>query len=146
MHAHVFITWACLLLLLASPARAHSDRIIELKDGKLVGLPEEFQPAALDIGNGVLTIAGKKLEFSRFLKSVFAEPKQYDLKVTSSWYHDTETLPPYISFGITPKGRDYTYKVLVDMKKLVVLEVLLELKETKTSWRLVPIDPARWKD
>jgi len=146
MHSRIFSIWSCLLLMLASPLCAHSDTIIELKNGRLVGLPARFQPAALDLGKGLLTISGKKIEFSDYLKSRFAELKQYDLEIVSSWYHEPKILPPYISLRIAPKGRDYAYKILVDMEKLVVREAQLEVKLDESSWRFIPIDPALWKD
>ena len=93
-----------------------------------------------------LTIAGKELLLPRFLTSVLADKDAFELQLASSWYHDPELLPPYISIDVTPKGRHFTYSVLVDMVGMKILEVEVELKETDSVTRLIPVDPAFWRD
>jgi hypothetical protein len=134
------------ILFLTNGLQAHSDTLIELKGKSLVGLPERFQPAAFDSERASLTIAGKELLLPRFLTSVLADKEAYELQLASSWYHDPELLPPYISIDVTPKGRHFTYSVLVDMVGMKILEVEVELKETDSVTRLIPVDPAFWRD
>jgi hypothetical protein len=134
------------ILFLTNGLQAHSDTLIELKGKSLVGLPERFQPAAFDSEKASLTIAGKELLLPRFLTSVLADKEAYELQLASSWYHDPELLPPYISIDVTPKGRHFTYSVLVDMVGMKILEVEVELKETDSVTRLIPVDPAFWRD
>lgn len=133
--------------------RAHQDTLISLEGKALVNLPKRFQPASFDANEASLTIAGKPLLLPRFLKSVLEDPKSYDLSIASSWYHDPELLPPYLSIKIAPKGRHFAYSVLVDMSGLRVLKVELELKENDSNTeaipsitRVIPVDPAFWRE
>ena len=139
---------ATFVAILISPLylQAHQDTIIELKGKSLQGLPEKFQPASFDAEKASLTIAGKELLLPRFLQGVLADKDAYELRLASSWYHEPEILPPYISIKVTPKGRHFTYSVLVNMAEMKVLEVELELKETDSVTRLIPVDPAFWRD
>ena len=134
------------ILILPVCLQAHQDTIIELKGKSLQGLPEKFQPASFDAEKASLTIAGKEVLLPRFLRGVLADKDAYELQLASSWYHDPELLPPYISIDVTPKGRHFTYSVLVDMVGMKVLEVEVELKETDSLTRLIPVDPAFWRD
>lgn len=141
------------VLIMPIALRAHEDTLISLEGKALVNLPKRFQPASFDANEASLTIAGKQLLLPRFLKSVLGDPKSYDLILASSWYHDPELLPPYISIKIAPKGRHFTYRVLVDMSGLRVLGVELELKETDSNTdaipsitRVIPVDPAFWRE
>ena len=120
--------------------------MIGLNGSNLIGLPTEFQPAKLDLENGILSIAEKKLVFAPFLRNIFVETARSDIRISSSWYHDTKIMPPYIDLRMTPKGRGFSYHVLVDMKNLVILEVELELQISDIDTQSVPIDPRCWKD
>lgn len=126
-------------------AQAHKDRVLKL-EGKLIeGLPTEYQPATLDTSQALLAIAGKELLLPRFLKDAMAGKGGRDLKLTSSWYHTPQILPPYISIDIDRDGRDFSYSVLVDMVEVKILKIELRLKETELITRRIPIDPSYWK-
>lgn len=134
------------LLILPLTLWAHEDTLITLKGKSLVGLPEKYLPAAFDSEEASLTIAGKKLVLPEFLKDVLEEKDAYTLKLSSSWYHEPEIMPPYILIAVTPKGRHFSYRVLVDMDALKILEVEMELWDTDSSMRTIPVDPAFWRD
>lgn len=123
---------------------AHQDTVITLKGKSLENLPKQFQPASFDTKEASLTIAAKKLVFPDALTSILEAPESYDLRIVSSWYHDPEILPPYISIKITPKGRHFTYSIMVDMNGPKILQVELELNESDKVTRWVPVDPAYW--
>ncbi|MFA6176435.1 MAG: hypothetical protein WC765_07645 [Phycisphaerae bacterium] len=146
MLSRITIVFSCIFLVLAVQLHAHTDTFLEFKDKNLVGLPPEYLPATLDLDKGLLRIASGELEFPPFLKGIFNDPTRHSLKISSSWYHDPEGLPPYINIMVTPKGRDFTYTILIDMKKMLIIEVGLELKESDSLTRLVPIDPNCWKN
>ena len=143
--AVIFLT-LCLTLM----AHAHQDRVITMDGKKLVELPEKFQPATFDVASGVLSIARKELTLTPFLKGLLEEPATYDLEMGASWYHELSDLPPYLSIHIKPKGRDYSYHILIDMAgvKVLEVEVWLEGKETTThrTTHRVPVDPAEWRE
>lgn len=78
----------------------HSDTILQLEGGKLVGLPDEYLPAEFDFADLRLSISGRVVIFPECIKTEF----NFDigeLLIASSWYHEARTgsLPPYITFG-----------------------------------------------
>ena len=77
------------------------------------------------------------MEFSGLLKSFFDEP--YDLEVSSSWYHDPDILPPYLSLDIRPKKKNFSYQVLFALDTLRVIEVTVVLRESESTTRLLPV-------
>ncbi len=92
---------------------AHKDRLIRLNGDKLIGLPEEYQPASFD-GN-VLSISGNKLTFPSCIKKSINFKRNKNLLILSSWYHSRSTLPPYISFANKNNSR---LSLLLDMTSL----------------------------
>jgi hypothetical protein len=116
---------------------AHVDTLIQLKNNRLVGLPEKFTPAELDLTAGRLRIGHHAMTFSPFLKSLFDQP--HDLDIAASWYHDPKTLPPYISLRIKPKMKDFRYSILLNLETLELIEVSVTLRESATTTRRLPI-------
>ena len=138
---------AVLCLALAPVAEAHKDRVLTLKDGTIEGLPEQYQPATFDPSNCVLRIGRREVTFAPFVRSLFAESSDWNLRITSSWYHErpffgSAGLPPYICFHLESDKKDYGYKVLVDMVRLrlISIEVVLKLSESSTRNVSVEID------
>src|SRR5436190_23376071 len=111
----------------SSSAFAHVDTIIELKGKALVGLPSEYAPAELDLEAFRLRIGHHVMEFSPLLRSFFKR-QPYDLQVLASWYHEG---PPYIVLAITPKGRDYSYKVALALDTLRLVGLSVDLRSSK---------------
>lgn len=119
----------------ALSASAHMDTIIELEDGKLVGLPEEYQPAEFDIEKGALRLGPRVFQFSEYLRSLFPKDGRYKLSFSSSWYHsDYVDMPSYLAIDIRPRGKDFHYHLLIDMDKaeLMYLNVVLQLDKNTT--------------
>ncbi len=130
-----------LALISASTVFAHEDAILKLKDGKIEGLPEEFQPATFDAKTGVLRIGALKTTFPSFLVDLFSAKERYDLEILGSWYHEKEIMPYYISFRVTPRGRDFSYHILFNLETLKVIKTMVELRETKDSIRELEVIP-----
>jgi hypothetical protein len=120
-----------LLVALASchPLFAHQDTLIRLEGKTLIGLPGQYSPAELDLEALRLRIGRHSMEFSPFLKSFFRR-QPYDLQIVASWYHSNQdgTLPPYLSFHIKPKGRDYTYRIIFALDTLRMIDVSVALQ------------------
>jgi hypothetical protein len=116
---------------------AHKDALIQLKGTRLVGLPEKFAPAELDLKAGELRIGHCAMTFSPLLKSLFDQP--HELVVSASWYHDPKTLPPYICLHIKPQDKDFSYEILLNLETLELIEVSVTLRESATTTRRLPI-------
>lgn len=141
------------LLIGVASLAAHQDTPIQLKDGKLLGLPKEFEPAAFDLEKKILTISGKALPFPDSLKALFPDDRRVDqigesnavkgvpfaLKFSASWYHGPSFLPPYLLMKITPKDRDFSCEILVDIESVAFLEARVFLKISETRTELVPV-------
>lgn len=138
-----------LILVLLAQIRvcdAHQDRILSLNEDKLVGLPEKYLPAEYDATRKKLRVRNHEMVFSPYLSSLFPNDIDYELKITASWYHESNTLPPYINFEIKPLGKDYSYRILLNLETLELLELSIELRESKNSTRWLPIDVSSFKD
>jgi len=124
----------CLLaaLALCRSLSAHQDTIIRLEGRTLIGLPNQYSPAELDLEALRLRIGRHSMVFSPLLRSFFRR-QPYDLQVLASWYHDNEdgSLPPYLTLHITPKGRDYSYDVVFALDTLRVIDVSVALRGSK---------------
>ncbi|MEY2482371.1 MAG: hypothetical protein QOK24_899 [Verrucomicrobiota bacterium] len=135
----------CLLVALVSghSLSAHQDTLIRLEGNTLIGLPAQYSPAELDLEALRLRIGRHAMVLSPLLKSFFRR-QPYDLQIVSSWYHDNQdgSLPPYLSLHIKPKGRDYSYRIMLALDTLHVLDVSIALQgsegppETFTLQRL----------
>jgi hypothetical protein len=118
-------------------APAHEDHIIKIKDDKLVGLPDKYAPAEISLKESRLRIGDHVMVFSPLLKSLFDLP--HDLKLTASWYHDPKIVPPYLVIAIQPKGKDFSYKLMLNLDTLDLIELSVTLRESEKSTRLLPI-------
>jgi hypothetical protein len=116
---------------------AHQETGIQLKGVNLVGLPDRFTPAELDLTAGRLRIGHHAMTFSPFLKSLFDPP--HDLTISASWYHNLKTLPPYILLRIHPKTADFSYGIVLNLDTLELIEVFVTLRESATTTRQLPI-------
>jgi len=123
---------------------AHMDKIIELKGTELVGLPKDYAPAELEMKAFRLRIGTHEMTFSPYLQNLFEQP--YDLKITASWDYHLSGLPPYINLHILPKKKDYSYRLLLnlDTLDLIELSVVLKMSDSKT-WELPVALIDRWK-
>lgn len=136
----VVLAFLCLFLCATLPVYGHQDRIIKLEDGKLIGLPDEYQPARFSLEKKLLRIGKHEMAFTPFLKSLFPDDGQHELSILSSWYHgEFGGLPPYITFTIQPKNKAYRFQILFNLKTLDVINVQIVLTEGNTT-RYLPID------
>lgn len=117
------------------PASAHQDRIIKLENTQLVELPEQYQPAILNLKEKYLQLGKKRLNFPPCFMALFPDGADYDVELTSSWYHHSDTLPPYLNIRFHPDKNTYGYKysLLVDMDKLVPLHFHEVVQYTENS-------------
>jgi len=114
--------------LFSGSVQAHVDTTLLLRGDKLLGLPETFSPAVFDRKLFRLRIKNHQMVFSPFLRSLFET--SHKLVVSASWYHTGSTLPPYILFSIYPKGKDFSYKILLELETLALIEVSVQLRES----------------
>ena len=99
-------------------AWAHQDTLLELRDGRIIGLPEEFQPAYFDIEKKVLQIRDNEVALPPCVTSFFKKVPNHIFLITASWYHDFELIGPYIVLHIESKKRDYRYEFVFLMESL----------------------------
>ncbi len=118
-------------------ALAHQDRIIEMKGDKLVGLPDKYAPAEINVKEARIRIGDHAMTFSPLLKSLFDQP--HELSLSASWYHDRSILPPYLSLTIQPKKKDFSYNLLLNLETLDLIELSVTLRESDVSTRNLPI-------
>lgn len=131
------------LILFCSGLQAHQERIIQVKgNGELDGLPEQYQPANIDLKNRVIAIAKNEFAMPLCISKYFSFNEEYTLKISSSWYHKRTGLPPYINFKINPKDKDHAYSLLLGLDDLKVIEakVLTYPKPGKIAFHTVAFD------
>lgn len=102
------------ILLLSSPAYAHRDRILTLRDdGSIAEIPASLGPVFFRFEH--LDENDPKIEFqvaeqrttlpaclTRFVRS----RELSDTKLTGSWYHDESNLPYYVNIKFIDPGQD----------------------------------------
>src|SRR6187401_844455 len=107
------LVWTAVTFAGLCASRAHEDTLIQLKGTELIGLPGNYAPAELDMKALRLRIGKHELAFPPSVKTLFEQP--YDLRISASWYHRPETLPPYILLHIRPKKKDFSYEILLNL-------------------------------
>ena len=83
------------------PLAAHQDTTLKLEsDGRLVGLPQEYLPANLDISSWTISIVKQQFTFPRCLSSRLKGVKESDIEISSSWYNPVHVVSEdeYFSF------------------------------------------------
>jgi len=133
--------WPVLIsvLLISISVQAHKDRLITLENECLVGLPNEYQPAQLNLNEGRLRIKNHVMVFPPYIRSLFPE-NRYHLEITSSWYHERSILPPYLSIHIIPDGKDFSYEMLFNMDTLEIIKIEVVIHEAgNTNIRDFPV-------
>ena len=112
-----------LILLGANFSFAHEDTIIEVKETKLVGLPQEYQPAELDLENKLLRIANNQIMLPNCLIQ-YLPINNSDVRVLASWYHDKRSgLPPYLNITGMSQDKPIKYDVLFNMNTLELISI-----------------------
>lgn len=132
-----------LILSFYSSAFAHQDRVITLsEDGRLEGLPQQYQPANLDLTLMAFQIGMNTFNFPACVSKYFPADKKYKIQITSSWYHDRSLLPPYIKIKIFPHGRNFEYGLLfeLDTLKPIEFQVMTHDSEHSMSYHALKIN------
>ena len=138
------LIWATLISTWPSQLRAHEDTLIQLKGTTLVGLPNDYAPAELDLKAARLRIGKHEMTFSPFLKEFFQQP--HDLRISASWYHEPTILPPYILLHIQPKKKDFSYELLLNLSTLELIQLTVVLRTSDSStWDLPIALTDQWK-
>lgn len=135
-----FIRFFSGFLMLTLIGHAHQDRITSLSEDKLIGLPETFQPSELSIEQRVLRIASKSVRIPDCVWNEMYEPNAKRIMITSSWYHDSERLPPYISINVVNHKNDDEAQILLNLKTLEIIDFHRKLKTSESSWHLIHIE------
>ncbi len=125
------------VLLAATIATSHQDRVLSLRsDGTIVGLPDRFGASRLTIdksGNPwivVVRIGAIELELPECLGSLFQNSPP-PLTLAGSWYHDLETLPPYLAISLPQKaGRPdgaVAFDLVLSLKDLSIVDLSMSI-------------------
>lgn len=155
------LAWCLALGLGCLTASAHTDTMLELKDGKLVmvkdglrddwKIPEEYLPMEFDAAAHRVRIGKREMTLIPYLAEFFPEDGRYKLRFSSSWYHEGlgipgTALPPYLAIDIEPEGRQFSYHLLLNMKDLDVIKMEMVLDLGDGSKRYVSVDLSGWRE
>lgn len=115
--------------------KIHQDTPLKIdKNGNIIGLPKEFNPANFDLKTNRLRIKNKEVIFPKCLSDYFNEFAKPKLNLSASWYHSKETLPYYINFSISDKDAKYGYTILINLETLELIHVNKVIKEGNTTY------------
>ncbi len=121
---------------------AHKDRKIAIDGTALIGLPPEFTPAALDVAAGSMTVGKHRMHFTPYLRAFFSGEHASDLRITASWYHERQVLPPYICIEIFPRQRDFSYALLFNLETMDLIRAEVVVRASTNAGRSFRIDIA----
>ncbi len=118
---------------------AHEDMGILLgPKGELKGLPEQYLPASLQ--NNKITIGTHELNMPECVAKYFSSAVPYDLSISSSWYHNKSTLPPYINFNIKPKNKDFEFRLLFSLNDLSPIQFTIVTHTSQNELSYHPLE------
>lgn len=121
MHRKVVIL---VLAFFVSNVFAHKDReIVIVGDGQLVGLPEQYLPAYLNLDSMHLQIGKNSLVLPKCISRYFSRYPEFNITSGSSWYHKQKNPPPYIYFDLKPRGQDYSFRLMFALDSLELLSL-----------------------
>ena len=140
-------------LLAWTSADAHTDVPLKLvADGKLVAdsqnskVPLEFQPLEYLKKEQVIRIGKHRMKLAPYFQSLFPDDEKFEVHFSASWYHDLTLLPPYMLVHIKPSGRQFSYRLLLNLKDLSVIQFSVEVELGGRSTREFPVDLRTWKE
>lgn len=130
-------------------AFAHVDRIITLERGVLVGLPDQYMPAAFSVVEQKLTIGRHTVTLPKCISSYWGSIESSNITFSSSWYHKRSSLPPYLVLRIrTPDSKDQ-FHLLLNLETLAIIYLQRVIVEgAVTKFEDVPVSSeclAEWK-
>lgn len=149
---------ALALYSLVGHSMAHTDTILQLSsDGRIRGLPPRYASASLKIEFAdresgrptkmTFSSAGKQTVIERCLLERLPVGSWRQMSLSGSWYHDSQTLPPYVSvqFNTPAQSQDLPHPLgisflfsLQDARLIVAQEAL-----PATSKDEVTLSPVR---
>lgn len=113
---HFRLAILSLLFVASGVSYAHQDSVVLISpDGKLEGLPEQFQPALLEVefsGTGrskrpsmiTLTVGGFSTVVPACAVQIMKANGMELVGASASWYHTGSTLPPYVNVSFLDPG------------------------------------------
>jgi hypothetical protein len=110
---------ACLALV-SFACIAHQDALLKVQaDGRIDGLPPEYNPASLRIAfsqndepgwppiSGLaLNLGGRSVVVPQCVTRLVLTRSMKDIQVVASWYHNTSVSPPYIEVALFDPGHE----------------------------------------
>lgn len=119
------------LCFLSVSAFAHQDMIIMQEGEKLVGLPEIYEPARFNKQSMVLRLGNNSVSFPDCFRKFFVTKESELLVIAASWYHNSETLPPYLTISIGPNGILSQKAIMFNMDTLLPIDTGFSYGETQ---------------
>ena len=86
------------------------------------------------------------MKLAPYFQSLFPDDEKFEVHFSASWYHDLTLLPPYILVHIKPSGRQFSYRLLLNLKDLSVIQFSVEVELGGRSTREFPVDLRTWKE
>ena len=113
----------------------HQDTQLQIdKNGNIIGLPKQFNPAKFDWNKKELRINDKKLIFPKCMNYYFQQEKSTKLNLSASWYHSKDIMPYYLNFDISDKSGNYGYTILIDLETLELIDINQLIREGNTTY------------
>ena len=110
-------------ILLTATKADHQDTPLELKeDGTILGLPERFEPAKIDLSEKYLRINNHEVFFPPCLNQYLSHKTTTNLRLSGSWYHSKEIMPYYLNVQLTHGDEKHFYSILFDLETLNLIE------------------------
>ena len=129
-----------LLLMMAIPSLyAHQDFIVRKVGFDLVGLPKSYQPATFVIEKRRIKIGTNAVTIPECLWKNLNPQSAESLRITSSWYHDLEILPPYINFSVKEADSENRFELLLNLDTLEIIYHEKVVQTSETSWSHIEI-------
>ena len=121
------------------------------EDGNLVAdsqdmkVPKKFEPLRYDKEEQIIRIGNHSMKLAPYFRSLFPDDGRYKIHFSTSWYHDLTLLPPYMLMRIEPEGRQFDYRLLLNLRDLSVIEFSIEVDLGGGSSRYFPVDLSNWE-
>jgi hypothetical protein len=106
---------------------AHKDTGLKILDnGKLIGLPNKYEPASFITKSFELEVSGNKLIIPECVKRRvgITNTVDYTLDFSASWYHRSTTLPPYLNITVYPLNGEFNYYLMFNLDKLQLIKAI----------------------
>ena len=152
------IAVSLLFFTLNSYCFGHQDAMLELEsNGVIVGLPEQYSPATLEIEISTeategpvkeiqIEIARNKLSVPKCIASMLKTNNASNILLSASWYHESSSLPPYININFydpgynSEKWSNSGYSILFNLTNAKIIEMTYtKVSPKERSTQLHPV-------